>query len=115
MPDQGRGDFPNVTAIVTAVQDGLYTLGTKHGVLQQMCSQNQIMPCTESFLSVAEVPTDGEELPLRRVARLESNGSGQRFYKCKCTKGCRSARCKCRKNNVKCNSKCHSSLTCAIK
>ncbi len=71
--DQRREDFPNITAIVTAVQDGLYKLGTKHGILQQIYSQNQIMPCTESFLSVAEVLTDGEK-PLRTVARLESNG-----------------------------------------
>ncbi len=70
---------------------------------------------SESFLSVAEVPTDDKELPLRRVARLESNGSGQGFNKCNCTKGCRSVRCKCLKNSIKCNSKGHNSLTCANK
>ncbi len=68
--DQGHEDSPNVTA----VEDGPHEFDTQHGVLQQMCSRRQIMPCTESFFSVADVPKDGEELSLQKVSRLNVSG-----------------------------------------
>ena len=43
---------------------------------------------------------------------------GQGYAKCNCAasgKQCRTKRCKCFKSGVKCNSRCHSSITCANK
>ncbi len=46
MVDQGRGEFPNVEAVIIGKEDdGLYKLGTKHGLLKQLYTRNQYSLC----------------------------------------------------------------------
>ena len=110
--DRGRAEMPNVKAVVVSVHgDGLYKLGTKHGLLNQLYTRNQFSPCVEQFMTIAEV-IQGEDISLREVAHLDSIGTGQGFAKCSCTKTCNSGRCKCFQNAVKCNSRCRCSSKC---
>jgi len=113
--DRGRAEFRNVKGVVVSVEEsGMYKLGTKHGLLNQLYSRNQFMPCINKFMSVEEVPKN-ENITLREVARKDSIGTWQGFFKCNCTKMCENSHCKCVQNKVKCNSRCHGSGTCKNK
>lgn len=113
--DRGRAEFLNVKAVVICVEtNGLYKLGTKHGVLPQLFSRNQFSPCAGSFLSVEEVPQN-VEISLREVAKKDSIGGGQGYFRCTCRTKCKSKKCKCFAANVRCNSKCHGSHSCCNK
>lgn len=94
-------------------KEGMYRLGTKHGILNQLYARNQFTNCKETFISVNEVPE--EHVTIRECARKESHLGGQRFKHCNCIGDYTSNRCKCKKSNVLCNSKCHKSLTCKNK
>ena len=75
--DRGRCEFRNIKAVVLeCMSNGLYKLGTKHGVLKQAYSRNQFTPVKESFLELAEVPKD-KEVSVREVAREDSLGTGE--------------------------------------
>ncbi len=105
--DRGRAEFRNLKAVVlSAEENGLYRIGTRHGTLHQLYSRNQFIPCVESFMGLDEVVKD-KEVSLREAARLDSIGTGQGFFKCNCSGSCKNGRCKCFKADVKCNSRCH--------
>lgn len=113
--DRGRGDARNILAVVTeTTSDGFYRLGLKEGLLKQLYSRNQFTVCQKTFLTIEDVPQD-KEISLRSVAKEQSLGTGQGFFKCNCKTRCKSAKCACIKNNVLCNSKCHSALSCLNK
>ncbi|XP_064104013.1 centriolin-like [Macrobrachium nipponense] len=72
--DRGRAEFPNVKAVVfQALDNGTYKLGTKHGLLKQVYTRNQFIPCLEKFLSLDDVVQE-REISLRKVAIAESMG-----------------------------------------
>ena len=96
------------------MSNGLYKLGTKHGVLKQAYSRNQFTPVKEIFLELAEVPKD-REFSVREVARQDSLGTGQGFVQCGCKTGCENERCKCKANKDLCNCRYHNSLSCKNK
>ena len=90
--DRGRGEFPNLTAVVLEVQNGgLYTLGCKSGILDSLYLRNQVAPTVETLLATDAVPTD-KFVSLRSAAGAESIGSGQGFFKCSCTCNCSTKR-----------------------
>ena len=112
--DRGRADFLNLTGVVMeANPGGVYKIGTKYGVLDQLFTRNQFSPCLAKFLAISEVPEGS--LSVREAARSSSIGLGQGFFKCSCTTGCTTKRCKCRKANKIYNSRCHSSNMCKNK
>jgi hypothetical protein len=112
--DRGRSDFRNIPAVVTEKQNGMYTLGTKHGCLKQMYSRNQVIPTKCVLVSPDEVTA--QQVSLREVARSESLGSGQGYgERCNCKAGCKGKMCKCRRLGRLCGSKCHHSLSCSNK
>ncbi|KAI1695142.1 putative KRAB-A domain-containing protein 2-like [Ditylenchus destructor] len=109
--DRGRAEFPNVKGIVMEVtSEGMHKIGTEHGVLNNLYAANCITPCCEAFLSVENVPD--KTVSLRTAANSSAMGSGQGVFKCGCKQKCNTTRCKCFKSNLKCNSKCHSSMPC---
>ena len=77
--DRGRrSDFRNISSVVTSVgQDGIYTIGTKYGVLKQSFVRSQFIPSKGSFLNIEDVLEN--EVTVREVARNDSRGSGQGF------------------------------------
>ena len=85
---------------------GLITLGSKYGIINGKFTRGEVVPCFQSFLTDDEVPLN--TISVRELARKESNGTGQGFFKCNCQVKC-SKRCKCISNKVICNSKCHQS------
>ena len=94
--DRGRADLRNIKAVVIKVHDdGMYELGTEHGILKNLYSRNQFSPCIEKFIDISDVPTDQIKISLREAAKSSSVGLGQGFFKCHCTTGCQSKRCKC--------------------
>ena len=113
--DRGRAEFRNLKAVVIDVKEnGLYKLGTTDGLLKQLYSRSQFMPCVNKFLNINDVPKE-KEVCLRETARYQSLGDGQGFLKCSCKTSCTNARCKCKKKGFKCNSKCHNSEPCTNK
>ena len=95
--DRGRCEFPNVHAVVLEINEaGLYKLGTRNGLLNGLYSRNQFEPLPIPLLSTSEVNT-GENIPLRTVANIQSQGAGQGFIKCGCVKTCQANNCKCKK------------------
>jgi len=49
--DRGRMDPQNILAIVVAVDNEFYTLGTKVSVINQLYTRNQFAVCKEQLLS----------------------------------------------------------------
>lgn len=113
--DRSRAEFSNAKAVVLSVEtNGTYKLGTKHGILKSHYTRNQFTVCAEEFVSIDDVSME-KDITLREVARLDSVGTGQGFFKCLCSLKCESNRCKCKKNAVKCNSRCKCSVFCRNK
>ena len=117
--DRGRGDARNIMGFVlNKDQNEMYKIGVKAGVLRGRYSRNQFSVCQERFLSEEDIDTE-KTVSLREAVAFESLGGGQGFIKCNCRGGkgktCASNRCKCYKNKLKCNSRCHGSVTCPNK
>ena len=107
-------DFLNLTGVVMeANPGGVYKIGTKYGVLDQLFTRNQFSPCLAKFLAISAVPEGS--LSVREAARSSSIGLGQGFFKCSCTTGCTTKRCKHKKADKVCNSRYHSSNSCKNK
>ena len=112
--DRGRCEFPNVHAVVIEINEaGMYKLGTPMGILIGVYSRNQFEPLPEPLLSINDVNSDSE-IPLRTAANKQSQGGGQGFIKCNCTRTCQANNCKCKKNNQFCNSRCHKTSKCCL-
>lgn len=55
--DRSKTDPRNLLGVVLAVEDGLYRIGTREGVLEHLYSRNQIEACASNFLLPSDVPT----------------------------------------------------------
>ena len=112
--DRGRGDPRNIMGvIIDRDNNDMYRIAVRAGVLKGKYSRNQFDLCAHKLLTDSDV-NQNEEVALRTAVQLESKCGGQGFLKCNCggTDRCKSNRCKCFKAKVKCNSRCHASLTC---
>lgn len=115
--DRGRGDPRNIMGVIIDRDcNDMYRIAVRAGLLQQKYSRNQFDLCSQKLLSLADVRQD-REVSVRTAVHEESRCGGQGYLRCNCAGSgrCRSNRCKCFKANVKCNSRCHSSLTCRNK
>jgi hypothetical protein len=116
--DRGRGDPRNLLGVIIDrdVTNDLYRIAVKSGILNGKFSRNQFDLCSQVLLSASDVSTE-IEMSLREAVQLQSLCGGQGFTKCNCkgTSSCATNKCKCFKANLKCNSRCHSSLTCSNK
>lgn len=112
--DRGRGDPRNIVGvIVDRDENDLYKISVKGGILNGKYSRNQFDLCNYALLTTNDVSQDNE-ISLREAVQCESNCGGQGFLRCNCagTSRCQTNRCKCFKAKMKCNSRCHSALTC---
>ena len=117
MLDRGRGDPRNLMGIfIDRDENDLYRIAVRGGVLKGKYSRNQFDLCVQKLLSEKDVNST-EEVALRTAVQFESNCGGQGFVKCNCkgNGGCKSNKCECFKAKLKCNSRCHASLSCANK
>ncbi|XP_041365670.1 uncharacterized protein LOC121380767 [Gigantopelta aegis] len=116
--DRGKGDPRNIMGvIVDRDENDLYRVPVRAGILKGRYCRNQFDLCTHQLNSIEDMSRDGE-VGLRQAVQSESRCGGQGYAKCNCAasgKQCRTNRCKCFKSGVKCNSRCHSSITCANK
>ena len=109
--DRGRCEFPNILAVVTDItEQGLFKLATREGYLNSFYSRNQFEVLPSRHLLLEEVDTS-QSRPLRSAANNQSQGGGQGFTKCGCTRSCQAGNCKCYKNSVLCNSRCHGKVS----
>ncbi|KAL4113256.1 hypothetical protein QTP88_016915 [Uroleucon formosanum] len=69
-------DPQNILAVVVAVDNEFYTLGTKEGVINQLYTRNQFAVCKEQLLSPEEVATD-QSVSLRKASTSISQTGGQ--------------------------------------
>ena len=112
--DRGRGDPRNIIGVITdRDMNDMYRIAVRAGVLKGKYSRNQFDLCAHKLLTDSDV-SQKEEVALRTAVQMESKCGGQGFVKCNCggSNRCKSNRCKCYKAKVKCNSRCHASLTC---
>ena len=117
--DRGRGDPRNLMGVIVDRDDnGMYRIAVASGILAGKYSRNQFDLCAQRLLTMDNVSQD-TEVSLRTAVQLESRCGGQGFQKCNCAgtgnKKCQTNKCKCFKAKLKCNSRCHSSLTCCNK
>ena len=115
--DRGRGDPRNLLGIVLdRDENDTYRIAVRSGNLKGRYSRNQFDLCAQKLINENDVNTD-VEIGVRNAVQNQSLCGGQGFLKCNCSKNnkCMSNQCKCFKAGVKCNSRCHSSLSCANK
>lgn len=115
--DRGPLDFGNILGVVMLIKNGVYQVGTSHGVIKGWFPRTDIGIARSNTISKEIVPTD-ILITLREAAAKQSLSGGQGFAKCNCkpsTNQCRTKRCNCFKNERRCNSRCHLSSTCCNK
>ncbi|KAF2883392.1 hypothetical protein ILUMI_22780 [Ignelater luminosus] len=115
--DRGRLTPRNILAVVLSEREDLYQLGTSTGVLEKLSARNEFQvhnssPSQTTTLASSDIPID-KKFSLRTVAPKESN-SAQGFLRCNCRKQ-ENKKCNCVLNQIKCNSKCHSTTFCCNK
>ena len=117
----------NLFGVVMDVNEGLYKIGTKAGVLPQRFTRNQFEPADNDFLQIENVPD--KETTMRAAVGEESLTGVQGFIflksyqmfnlighkHCMCTSGCKTKKCSCKAQGRQCNSRCHNSNTCQNK
>jgi hypothetical protein len=112
--DRGRSDPRNLLGIILdRDENDLYRIAVRAGILKGKYARNQFDLCAQKLLLENDVKND-VEVSLRCAVQAESNCGGQGYVKCNCAgpNRCHSNRCKCFKNRMKCNSRCHSCLSC---
>jgi len=115
--DRGRGDPRNIMGIILdRDMNDMYRIAVRGGILKGKYSRNQFDLCAHKLLTDRDIDQN-QEIALRSAVQHESKCGGQGFVKCNCSGSnrCQSNRCKCFKAKVKCNSRCHSSLSCENK
>lgn len=115
--DRGRGDPRNIMGVILDRNcNDMYRIAVRAGVLQGRYARNQFDLCTQILLYEEDVIAHSE-ISLRAAVQYESKSGGQAFAKCNCkgSKKCETNRCRCFKAKLKCNSRCHSSLSCCNK
>ena len=74
---RGRLAPKNVPAVVVdVISFGIYLLGTKERLLQQLCARNELTTTDNNFIETRDVPSSS--LSLRSTSVITS-GSKQRF------------------------------------
>ena len=112
--DRGRSDPRNLLGIILdRDENDLYRIAVRAGILKGKYARNQFDLCVQRLLFENDVKNN-VEVSLRCAVQAESNCGGQGYVKCNCvgSNRCQSKRCKCFKNKMKCNSRCHSCLSC---
>lgn len=116
--DRSPLDFQNIFGVVMAIENGVYQIGTKHGLIKGWFSRTDInLSGTQVAVNINDVPSD-ILLSVRQASSKQSRAGGQGYKKCNCKASkiqCRTKRCLCVKSNVLCNSKCHMSGSCCNK
>ena len=111
--DRGRGDPRNIMGVILdRNENDMYRIAVRTGILKGSYSRNQFDLCPHPLYSVNDFSTD-KEIGLRQAVQQGSKCGGQGFSKCNCTQS--GKQCKCFKAGLKCNSKCHASMTCPNK
>lgn len=54
--DRPKIGHPNLLGVVMEIDNGLYKIGTKSGVLPQRYTRNQLEPSENEFIALEEVP-----------------------------------------------------------
>ena len=80
---------------------GLYLLGMKEGILEQLYARNEFTTADNNFIKAHDVPASSLSL---RSASMIMSGSKQGFISCHCKGYCIDKKCKCHLKNMKCNS-----------
>ena len=115
--DRGRGDPRNLMGkIVEKDQEReLYKIAVRAGVLNGHFSRSQFEVCSQDLVKDSDINRE-REVSVREAAIESSRSGGQGFQKCNCSANqCKTNRCKCFKAKIKCNSRCHASLSCPNK
>lgn len=112
--DRGPLDLKAVHGQIVDFRNGVYRIGTSVGTLKNW------YPRTEFQISQIKLTEkiSNDSISLREAVTKLSLFGGQGFKKCSCKasqKQCQTAKCSCFKSKLLCNSRCHSSLTCANK
>ena len=115
--DRGRGDPRNVLGKIVSHDEekDLFKIAVRSGILNGHYSRTQFEVCSQALLDEDDI-NQQQSVSLREAAMENSCSGGQGFLKCnRGANQCKNNRCKCYKAKLKCNSRCHSSLTCKNK
>lgn len=101
-----------ICKVIGTVNERLYRLGCKSGILKNSYHATELMPTKATdFPELREIPNTF--ISLREAALCQSRGE-MTGYQCNCKGSCRTNHCNCRKAGVSCGARCHggSSNTC---
>ena len=115
--DRGPSDDSNLPDIIVTVKNKKYSVATAAGLLKNWLSRNQVQEVPTNNLKLDDIDLQ-KKLSIREAVAHHSLFNGQGYKKCNCSTSktqCRTNRCTCFKNNLQCNSRCHTSSTCANK
>ncbi|CAJ0950147.1 unnamed protein product, partial [Mesorhabditis belari] len=88
--DRPKIGHSSLFGVVLSLEEGLYQIGTKNGVLQQKLTRNQFEPANNNFLSADDVPS--QNTTFRAAIGAESLSGTQGHKHCNCTNGCTNGR-----------------------
>jgi len=113
-----EGDPRNILGVITHNNEyDLYTIATRHGILSNKYTRADFTLCRQQLLKDTDINRDKHVL-LREALKSCTASGGQGFVKCNCAalqKKCGNLICECFKAQLKCNSRCHNSLSCSNK
>lgn len=112
--DRGPLDCPNLIGKILKIQNNVYQIGTKGGIIKTWFSRSDFQ------ISGAQILEDIPEksISVRQAVAYESKFGGQGYNTCKCSVSkirCQTKKCLCKKANQLCSSKCHKSAPCGNK
>ncbi|KAJ8667847.1 hypothetical protein QAD02_009510 [Eretmocerus hayati] len=112
--DRGPLDAKIILGTIVEIKNGMYKVGTSVRTLKNWYSQGDIQPSSVDFSGTI----CSDEISLREALSKSSIFGGQGFQRCNCQPSktqCQILRCSCFKKQLKCNSRCHASSSCANK
>ena len=84
--DRSKGDPPNLVGVVLAVEDNVYMIGTRRGVIKGKLARNQLEFVHYKGLMAEHIPP--EQLSIHKLVRAESVCGGQGYQRRHCRSNC---------------------------
>ena len=110
-------NFHNIFGVITQVQNNLYRVGTKEGLIKGCFSRTDIAKSGTNSIFLNDLPLDTFR-SLREDASNQSVSGGQGYEKCSCKAAknqCKTKRWARFKTKILTNSRCHLSSPCCNK
>jgi len=112
---QHRGQCNMLGVIIDENENDLYTIATRHGILSNKYIRADFTLCRQQLLKDIDINTD-KHVSLREAPKWNVQHLRSRICQMYTLRGlAERKKCKCFKAQLKCNNRCHNSLSCSNK